>query len=162
MLTIIVATDRKGAIGRNNDIPWHLSDDLKRFKAITMGHTVIMGRNTWDSLPFKPLKGRRNIVISASMPESDKYDLAQNVDRAIAMASADGEAFIMGGARIYEQTIAYADKLLLTLVDRVFEDADRFFPTLNADEWTVAERSGMLHDDVSGLDYEYITYIRKR
>lgn len=162
MLTIIVATDRKGAIGRNNDIPWHLSDDLKRFKAITMGHTVIMGRNTWDSLPFKPLKGRRNIVISATMPESDKYDLAQNVDRAIAMASADGEAFIMGGARIYEQTIAYADKLLLTLVDRVFEDADRFFPTLNADEWTVAERSGMLHDDVSGLDYEYITYIRKR
>ena len=71
MISLIVACDSRNAIGKNNEIPWHLSDDLKRFKSITMGNTVIMGKNTWLSLPFKPLKGRKNIVISSIMPETD-------------------------------------------------------------------------------------------
>lgn len=161
MISIIVATDKKGAIGRNNDIPWHLSDDLKRFKTITMGHTVIMGRNTWESLPFKPLKGRRNIVVSTSMPESDLYESARNIEEAMKMTSSEEEAFIIGGAKVYEQTLEYADNLIITVIDHIFEDTDRFFPEIDTSIWEIKERSGVMHDAASNLDYEYITYSRK-
>jgi len=159
MISIIVAIANKGAIGRHNDIPWHLSDDLKRFKAITMGHTVIMGKNTWDSLPFKPLKGRRNIVISKSMSETAGCEIVRNIDDAMKLVAADEQAFIMGGANIYEQTLCKADQLIVTHVDLTVDDADRFFPEIGQ-EWKATEKSEKLHDDISGLDYQYVTYIR--
>jgi len=157
MISIIVAIDNNGAIGRHNDIPWHLSDDLKRFKAITMGHTVIMGKNTWDSLPFKPLKGRRNIVISTTMPVTEGCEIVRTIEEAMTIVANDEQAFIMGGARIYEQTIDKADQLIVTHVDLSVDDADRFFPAIG-EEWKVAEKSEILHDEQSGLSYQYVTY----
>lgn len=157
MTSVIVAIDNNGAIGRRNDIPWHLSDDLKRFKAITMGHTVIMGRSTWESLPFKPLKGRRNIVVSTSMPETAGCEVVRSIEQACQLVKPDEQAFIIGGARIYEQTIDVADQLIVTLVDLTVADADRFFPEIGK-EWKVMEKSEKLHDEASGLDYQYVTY----
>lgn len=157
MISIIVAIDNNGAIGRRNDIPWHLSDDLKRFKAITMGHTVIMGKNTWDSLPFKPLKGRRNIVISTSMSKTEGCEIANTIEDAMKMAAQDEQAFIIGGARIYEQTIEKADRLIVTHVDLSVTDADRYFPKISA-KWKAIEKSEVMNDDKSGISYQYITY----
>ena len=157
MISIIVAIDNNGAIGRRNDIPWHLSDDLKRFKAITMGHTDIMGKNTWDSLPFKPLKGRRNIVISTSMSKTEGCEIANTIEDAMKMAAQDEQAFIIGGARIYEQTIEKADRLIVTHVDLSVTDADRYFPKISA-KWKAIEKSEVMNDDKSGISYQYITY----
>lgn len=159
MISIIVAIDNKGAIGRRNDIPWHLSDDLKRFKSITMGHTVIMGKNTWDSLPFKPLKGRRNIVISKSMAKTPGCEIVRSIDEAMNLVSSDEQAYIIGGAGIYNQTIDKADQLIVTHVDLTVEDADRYFPEIGK-EWKAAETSDTHHDEVAGLDYKYVTYQR--
>lgn len=161
MLTIIVAIDQRNAIGRNNDIPWHISSDLKRFKALTMGHTVIMGKNTWDSLPFKPLKGRRNIVISKSMAEREDCEVVRSVEKAVQMVKEEDEAFIMGGAGIYEQMFAFADKLMVTHIRTTVDDADRFFPTIKEDEWKVESKEGIMHDDASNLEYEYVTYKKR-
>jgi len=160
MISIIVAIDNNGAIGRRNDIPWHLSDDLKRFKAITMGHTVIMGKNTWDSLPFKPLKGRRNIVVSTSMNHTEGCEIVRSIEEAMNIVSQDEVAYIMGGARIYAQTIDKADQLIVTHVDLMVEDADTFFPTIGK-EWKAIEQSEKLHDAISGLNYQYVTYSRE-
>lgn len=160
MISIIVAIDNNGAIGRHNDIPWHLSDDLKRFKAITMGHTVIMGKNTWDSLPFKPLKGRRNIVVSTSMGVTEGCEVVRTIDDAMQLVANDELAFIIGGARIYEQTVGLADQLIVTHVDLKVDDADRFFPSIS-EKWRISEKSEKLHDEKSGLSYQYVTYIRK-
>lgn len=160
MISIIVAIDSKGAIGRCNDIPWHLSDDLKRFKTITMGHTVIMGKNTWDSLPFKPLKGRRNIVVSTTMSATEGCEVVRSIEEACHLVKSDEQAFIMGGARIYEQTIGIADQLIVTHVDLTVDDADRFFPKIGK-EWRAVEKSERLHDETSGLDYQYVTYIKE-
>ena len=159
MISIIVAIDNKGAIGRQNDIPWHLSDDLKRFKALTMGHTVIMGRNTWDSLPFKPLKGRRNIVVSSSMNGVEGCEVVRSVDEAMALVSAEEQAFVMGGARIYEQTIGLADELIVTHVDLTVGDADRFFPAIG-EEWHIAEQSEQMFDEKEGIRFNYTRYTR--
>lgn len=159
MISIIVAIDRNNAIGRNNDIPWHISADLKRFKSITMGHTVLMGRNTWESLPFKPLKGRRNIVISKSMAAVEGMEVAKSVDEAIRMVK-DEEVFVIGGEQIYSQTIVHADRLIVTHVDMVAEKADRFFPTIDMNIWKVTEESP-LEKEENGLQYRYVTYGRK-
>lgn len=159
MISIIVAIDRNNAIGRDNDIPWHISADLKRFKSITMGHTVMMGRNTWESLPFKPLKGRRNIVISKSMTATEGMEVAKSVDEAISMVK-DDDVFVIGGEQIYRQTIEYADRLVVTHVDIEAEGADRFFPAIDVNIWKVIEESPSERDG-SGLIYRYVTYGRK-
>lgn len=161
MISIIVAYDNDRAIGLNNDMPWHLSDDLRRFKAITTGHTVIMGRNTWLSLPFRPLKNRRNIVISSTMPQTEGCEVARSIDEAFALIAPDEEAFIMGGAGIYRQTIDRADRLLLTRIFASHPEADTFFPDFDISEWEETGRSETHHDEASGLDYQYIELIRK-
>lgn len=161
MITIIVAYDTDRAIGQANDIPWHLSADLRRFKAITTGHTVIMGKNTWLSLPFRPLKNRRNIVVSSSMPVTDGCEVARDIDEALALIAPDEEAFVMGGASIYRQTIDRADKILLTLVLASHPDADTFFPQFDLSYWEETEVSEVMHDDTARLDFKYITLTRK-
>lgn len=160
MISIIVAFDNDRAIGVRNDMPWHLSDDLRRFKAITTGHTVIMGRNTWLSLPFRPLKNRRNIVVSTSMPPTEGCEVVRNIEEAIALIAPDEEAFIMGGASIYRQTIDRADRLILTKIHASHPEADSFFPDFDTTVWHETDRSPMMHDDVSGLDYQYVTLER--
>jgi dihydrofolate reductase len=161
MLSIIVAIDQNNGIGKENSMPWHLSDDLRRFKAITMGHTVIMGRNTWLSLPFKPLKGRRNIVISTNMPETEGCEIARSIEEAHNMVANEELAFITGGARIYQQTIDIADELIVTHIHKAFEGIDTYFPTIDSTKWEIKEQSELLFDENSGLEYQYVTYRRK-
>lgn len=160
MISIIVAIDNNNAIGRDNQMPWHLSDDLKRFKSITMGRTVIMGKNTWLSLPFKPLQGRRNIVISRTMPETEGCEVVKSIDDAIAAINKDEQAYIMGGARVYEQTIDLADELIVTHIDFSFDHVDAFFPAIDPKKWIIHDQSEIQHDAISNLYYKYITYRR--
>ena len=162
MLSIIVAIDENNGIGKDNQMPWHLSDDLKRFKALTMGHTVIMGRNTWYSLPFKPLKGRRNIVISTNMPETEGCEIARSIDESVALVKDEELAYIMGGARIYQQTIDVADELIVTHIHNAFDGIDTHFPTIDSKKWMIKEASEVLYDETSQLEYQYITYKKSK
>lgn len=135
MLSLIVARARGGAIGRDGDIPWHAPEDLKFFQRETRGGAVIMGRKTWDSLPFKPLKDRLNIVVSrdAGMAET----VCGSVREAIVLAETAGHRRIygIGGARIYAEMLPLADRLLVTEVDLDVADADAHFPTVDMADW---------------------------
>ncbi len=160
MINIIVAVSDNLAIGRAGDMPWHISADLKYFKRITQGHTVIMGRKTWESIGCRPLKNRRNIVVSSTLEQGDDFEVAGSLKQALEMASGE-EIFIMGGGRLYAQAISSADRLYVTHVHTVVEDADTFFPEITTKEWLLTERSETETDPVSGLTYEFAVYDRK-
>ncbi len=126
-MELIVAIDRHGAIGRKGDLLYHISADLRRFKALTWGHTVVMGRRTFESLPKGALPGRRNIVVTRNPAyEAAGADVAHSLDEALEMAS--GKIFIIGGAEIYRQALPYARTLHLTVIDAETDDADTFLP----------------------------------
>lgn len=165
METIIIAAvadDR--AIGRGGDLVFHISADLKRFKVLTTGHTIIMGRKTFESLPKGALPNRRNIVItrnaSLSFPGAET---ATSIEEALAIARAAGEteAFIIGGAQIYAQTLPLADRLEITAIEANAPNADVHFPEINPDHWQLTETSGSLNDPKSGLDYRFETWHRQ-
>ena len=148
MLSLIVARSHEAAIGRGGDIPWHAPEDLAFFKRETLGGAVIMGRRTWESLPFKPLKNRDNIVVSATMTE----DFAvPTLEAALARAALLGHRriYAIGGARIYAAALPLADRLLITEVDLSIPDADTFFPPFPADDW-VRTGSLMLRNFLEG------------
>ncbi|GAA6164923.1 dihydrofolate reductase [Pelagimonas sp. KU-00592-HH] len=135
MITLIVARDRNGAIGKDNDIPWRVREDLAFFQRETSGGAVIMGRNTWDSLPFKPLKNRLNIVVSRQ--EGIAEHRVESIEAAIALAEAEGYRRIygMGGERIYAALLPLADRLLVTEVELEVEGADTHFPEFQDADW---------------------------
>lgn len=137
MITLIVARAQNGAIGRDGTIPWHLPEDLKSFQRETLGGALIMGRNTWDSLPVKPLSKRLNIVVSSRPDAADL--VAPSVAAAVEMASAQGydRVYGIGGARIYEEMIPIAHRLLISEVEIEVPDADTFFPNLDLSTWRV-------------------------
>lgn len=138
-ISIIVAIASNNAIGKDNQLLWHLSDDLKRFKRLTSGHTVIMGRNTFLSLPNGALPNRRNIVITDQPDEQfGKCEMAYSIDEALALAGNEEECFIMGGGMVYRQMLPVAGRLYLTTVDHSF-DADTFFPEIDFSEWSLLE-----------------------
>lgn len=137
MITLVVARARNGAIGKGNTIPWHAPEDLAAFQRETTGGAVIMGRRTWESLPFKPLKNRLNIVVSrdATVWES----VATSPDAAVAMAQAAGHTRIygIGGSSVYQALLPAAHRLLVTEVDVDVDGADAFFPSFDEREWRV-------------------------
>ncbi|MCK5135167.1 MAG: dihydrofolate reductase [Bacteroidales bacterium] len=134
-ISIIVAIAENNAIGKDNRLLWHLSDDLKRFKKLTTGHTLIMGRNTFLSLPNGALPNRRHIVISDVTGESfEGCEMARSIDMAIDMAGNDKECFVIGGGMVYAQFLPVAGKLYLTQVHHSFE-ADTFFPKIDFQQW---------------------------
>ncbi len=141
MITLIVARARNGAIGKDNDIPWHAPEDLKFFQRETNGGALIMGRNTWDSLPFKPLKNRLNLVVTSN-PELTEHTFT-DVQSAIDAAYNAGYRRIygMGGARVYAELLPLADRLLITEVDLDVPDADTFFPEFNERDWRLTGTS---------------------
>lgn len=155
---IIVAVSENGVIGKDGDIPWHYPEDLKHFKKKTMDHPVIMGSSTYRSLPedFKPLPGRKNIVLTRSGIDVDEsVSVANSLDEAWKIAGEyDEKAFIIGGATIYEQTLDEADKLVLTRIHEEY-DGDTFFPDWNKENWKEAKRDE--REDLSFLEYERIT-----
>jgi len=138
MITLIVARDRNGAIGKENTIPWRAPEDLNAFKRETLGGAVIMGRNTWESLPFKPLKDRLNIVVSS---QSDLCETVfPTIEEAIDYAYAQGyrRLYGIGGFGIYRSLLAHADRMLITEVDVEVEAPDTFFPDFETAEWIEA------------------------
>lgn len=161
VLSAIVAVGKDMAIGRAGDMPWHLPEDLKHFKSITMGHPVIMGRSTWESLPRRPLPGRLNIVISRN-PEY-KAEGAVTVptpEEAIRLAGAEGDPFIIGGAQIYRLMLPYCQRLYLTRIDAITPDADTFFPEITDSQWVRTESEGPMMSR-NGLGYTFETYERR-
>lgn len=137
MLSLIVARSKEGAIGRDGDIPWHAPEDLGFFKRETLGGAVIMGRRTWESLPFRPLKNRDNIVVSSTM--SGDF-VRPTLEAALSHARALGHQriYAIGGASIYAAALPRADRLLITEVDISIPDADTFFPQFPPGDWHLA------------------------
>lgn len=158
-VTIIAAVARDGAIGLRGDMPFHISADLRRFKQLTMGHPLVMGRKTFESLPGGALPGRRNIVVtrneSFAAPGAER---AGSLDEALAMC-ADAEVMIIGGGEIYRQAMPMADCLELTEIDAEVPDAEVFFPPVG-DEWTTVAESAPAVDPRSGAEYRFVTYRR--
>lgn len=157
----IVAAGSNGAIGRRGDLPWHIAEDMRRFKSLTMGHPVIMGRRTWESLPKRPLPGRRNIVVSRN-PDflAEGAETAPSVEAAIALCAADEIPFIIGGGEIYAAAFPLLTEILMTRVDTSVEDADTFFPTVTTDEWSLSEESEPMVSAKS-LPFRFLKYLRK-
>lgn len=161
-LSIIVAVAADGAIGRRGDLLFHISDDLRRFKAITIGHPVIMGRKTFESFPNGPLPRRRNIVVTRNAAYShDGAETAASLDEALLMTAGEDEVFIIGGGEIYREAMPMADRLLVTEIDARVADADTFFPPIPAAEWSVSDHSEPMTDPRSGVRYRFVTYNRQ-
>lgn len=159
-ISIIVAIAQNFAIGKNNDLLFHLPNDLKRFKEITTGHPVIMGRNTLLSLPKGALPNRRNIVITDNADEKfDRCEMVLSIEEAVEAVKNETEAFIIGGGMIYRQFYPVAGKLYLTLVHQDF-DADVYFPEINYSEWKEFYRED-LFDEKNNFSYSYLNLERK-
>lgn len=156
MISLVVARDKNSAIGKGNDIPWYAPEDLQFFKRETLGGAIIMGRNTWDSLPFKPLKNRLNIVVSAQNCGADVN--CASITEAVEAAYAQGyrRVYGIGGAGIYREMIEIADRMLITEVALEVEDADTFFPSFKQQDWTVVGKTTVRKDDPNCCVYEYI------
>ena len=153
-LSIIVAMAENRAIGRNGDLIWHNSRDLRQFKKITTDHTVIMGYKTYLSLPnHKALPNRRNIILSSRLETAPEgFELADSINTALDMVKDEEEVFIMGGGMVYEQFLPLADRLYLTRIGKSFE-ADTYFPYVNFDEWELVDLEVI--DDDPQVDYSY-------
>lgn len=160
-ITLVAAVARDSAIGRDNALLWHLPEDMTRFKALTTGKPVVMGRRTWDSLPpkFRPLPGRRNLVVSRSVSELPGAEVFTSLDAALAACSQAPEICVIGGSDIYALALPRADKLALTEVDVVFPDADRRFPAWPRDQFVEASRE--THTGANGMRFDFVDYLRK-
>lgn len=160
-ISIIVAVAANNGIGKDNRLLCHIPGDLKRFKKITSGHTVVMGKNTFLSLPGGPLKDRRNIVISDD--QQDRFDgciMVSSISEALDQCEEDRETFIIGGASVYRQFLPYANRLYLTRVNKCF-DADTFFPEINKDEWIEISKETHQEEVHGDFTYDYIVLERK-
>ena len=162
MITIIVAIAENNAIGYKNELLTHIPGDLKRFKDITMGHCLIMGKRTWDSLPKKPLHGRKNIVLSDQ--PGDTFEgafTATSIDEALSLCEPGREIFIMGGGMVYRQFLPLADRLLITHLHKSFE-ADTFFPEIDPLTWEKTDSQEHIVYTPDPLSFSYTTYKRKK
>lgn len=159
MISIIVAASANNVIGAQGDLPWRLSDDLKRFKAVTMGKPVIMGRKTWESIG-RPLPGRQNIVITRQEGfAADGCDVVPSTEAATAAAGDAAEIMVIGGSQVYELFLPQAERLYLT---RVYADVegDAFFPVVDENEWRLVSDEPHSADDRNEFDFSFRTYER--
>ncbi len=160
-LIIIAAAGENNALGINNDLPWHLPDDFKRFKALTSGHKIIMGRKTLESFP-KALPDREHIVVTRDKNYVPKFPciVLHSLEGAIALVSENERAFIIGGGEIYRQSMELATDIELTRIHHASE-ADTFFPEIDKDIWELVQEEHHLKDDRHQYDFTYLTYKRK-
>ena len=160
-MNIIVAIARDGAIGRGGDQPFYIREDLRRFKALTTGHTIIMGRRTFEALPKGALPNRRNIVITRQTELSfPGAETAANIADAISLAN-DPETYVIGGGQIYAQALPLAEKLYVTEIDADVPDADTYFQAIDSEQWELTEAGQWLTDEASGVKYRFVCYSRK-
>ena len=158
-LVLVAALDRNGAIGKGNALPWHLPDDLKRFKALTLGKTLLMGRRTAESLG-RALPKRTNLVLTRSgFVPFEGMRAVGTLDEARAIAG-DGELMVIGGGEIYALTLPMATRLHLTHVDTAVEAADAFFPAFDRDAWRVESREAHAADATHSFSFEFVDYER--
>ena len=157
-ISIIAAVARNRAIGHNNKLLYWLPNDLKRFKALTTGHTIIMGRRTFESLPKGALPNRRNVVLSRSDSEFPGCDKYSSLEEALNNCKEDEDVFIIGGASVYEQAMKFADRLLLTEIDDTPQEADAFFPDYS--DWTLTNRENHQKDEKHLFEYSFADYER--
>lgn len=158
IISIIVAIAQNNAIGKNNQLLWHLSDDLKRFKRLTEGHTIVMGKRTYYSLPKRPLANRRNVVITDIIDEKiEGCVMAYSIDDAISQMEKGAENFIIGGGSVYSQFLPKANRLYLTVVHKNFE-ADTFFDPIDFGEWKETFREDRNCEE---FNYSFINLERK-
>lgn len=158
-ISIIAAVARNNAIGIDNKLLYWLPNDLKNFKKLTSGHTILMGRKTFESLPKGALPNRRNIVLSRQKLNLPGCEVYPSIEEALKHCATDEQLYVIGGAKIYEQLIEFADELLLTEVDDVPAKADAFFP--NYEKWQEVEREKHAMDEKHGYNYDFVTYIKK-
>ncbi|WP_343535292.1 dihydrofolate reductase [Pedobacter sp.] len=159
-ISIVVAISENNAIGKDNQLLWHLPADLKHFKNITTGHTIIMGRKTYDSIG-KPLPNRRNIIITRQNGLSiEGVEVVNSLDEALALCKTEAEVFVIGGAEIYKQAIAVSHRIYLTRVHQEFE-ADAFFPELDNEIWKEIEKVDHLPDEKNKFAYTFSTLERR-
>jgi len=160
-ISIIVAIAANNAIGKDNDLLWHISRDLKRFKELTNGHYIVMGKKTYYSLPKRPLPNRTNMVITDVPGEQiDDCLMAYSIEDAIGKMDKENENFIIGGGSIYRQFLPYADKLYITRVHKEFE-ADTFFPEIPLEEWELLAKEDVTDDEQNDFTYSFEIYKRK-
>jgi dihydrofolate reductase len=160
-ISIIVAVDKNNGIGRNGDQLAYISGDLKRFKALTTGHAIIMGRKTFEALPKGALPNRRNVVITRRKDyKPEGCDVYNSIEDALKSSSGNEELFVIGGGEIYKAFLPYADKIYFTLIDHEFDGVDTFFPGIDKSDWKVLEEEGSFTDEKSGLSYKYLTLER--
>jgi dihydrofolate reductase len=158
-INIIAAVAKNRAIGFENKLIYWLPNDLKRFKALTTGHTIIMGRHTFDSLPKGALPNRRNVVLSRSVSELPGCDVYPSLEEALKSCSPEEDVYIIGGARVYEQAISIADRLCLTEVNDVPAQADTFFPDYSTG-WHVTTKEAHPKDERHAFEYAFVDYER--
>ena len=159
---IIVAIADNNAIGKNNELLWHISDDLRFFKRQTLGWPVIMGRKTFESIG-RALPGRVNIVISRGFTTGEEVAVVGSLEDAFQLAESTNleKCYVMGGGQIYAQALEFADRLGVTHVHTVIEDADTFFPQIDPSVWAVEQRSELFTDESSGYTFEFVEYLRR-
>lgn len=157
---IIVAISDNNAIGKDNTLLWHISADMKFFRKQTLGSPVIMGRKTFESIG-RALPGRVNIVISRGFDTGEDVEVVGSLEEAFRLAESTNleKCFVMGGGQIYAQALDIADRLIVTHVHTVIEEADTFFPPIDPSVWTVAERSELFTDEESGYTFEFVEYV---
>ena len=159
MISIIAAVAKNRAIGFENKLIYWLPNDLKRFKALTTGHTIVMGRKTFESLPKGALPNRRNVVLSRTTKELPGCDVYPTLEAALQSCKADEDVYIIGGARVYEQAISIADRLCLTEVDDTPTEADAFFPDYS--DWQIVQKEEHEKDEKHAFNYAFVDYTRK-
>ena len=162
MLSIIVAIANENVIGKDNKLIWHLPEDLKRFKEITLGHKIIMGRKTFESLG-RVLPNRKHIILCNDMEmniDNENVEILDDISKLDKYINSDEECFVIGGATIYKLLMPYAKKMYITKINQDFE-GDVYFPKIEKEIWKEISREDRLKNDENPFDYKYITYIRK-
>ncbi len=160
-ISLVAAVAHGGVIGRDNSIPWRIPDDVARFRKLTMGHPVVMGRRTWDSIPgrFRPLPGRRNIVVTRNRKwYGDGAERVGSLEEALDLAGDAPEVFVIGGGEIYAAALPFADELQLTEIDAEI-DGDTLFPPIDGAAFEEVERER--HDSTDGPAFAFVRYVRR-
>ncbi|WP_269240609.1 dihydrofolate reductase [Flavobacterium limnophilum] len=161
MIIMIAAVAENNALGKNNDLLWHLPNDFKRFKEVTSGHYIIMGRKTFESFP-KPLPNRTHVIVTRQQDfEHEGCIVAQDIEKAIAACPKNEDIYIIGGGEIYAQSILFADQLDITLVHNSF-DADVYFPEIDLEIWELTTEKFNPKDEKHLFDYTFQTFGRRK
>ena len=162
MISIIVAMSKNNVIGKDNKIIWHLPEDMKHFKELTTGHTIIMGRKTFESLG-RVLPNRKHIVITHDLNykvDDDNVEIVHNIEEIKKYADSAEENFVIGGAIVYRQLMEYANKMYVTVIDEEFV-GDAYFQKIDENEWKICEETICKKDEKNSYDYRFLTYVRK-